>query len=493
MSTDRMTDGGPLFDPLSNDSTGGIQINLLRTHAQPIVDELGIESAGTTSLGDPAAEADILRPLIPFWAKLDLSYGEIATEWSRISTNTGTTPWSVSSGGRVAVQGNPQMRLSTAPTLPTTESCKYSEKDSGARLELSGKLTFSNVNVRVFPLKASGESLQQLIDKYLDNKWYSFHVQEFNHGEAYVCVLIINFDKVTSKDGVSSSGDRMVRFLIPGELSSKSKDPAGSIPALVPILTFVGEDWNYVTESEVYGRRAFKATLKSPQSTWMAYPPTQETIVGGKAATMTNGLLSVETFLVPEPGKEQQAQLLKVIAIDSLGSPTATREDVRDRLKSTGLDRYATDGFYCVAMKEVLDAATSTEPVYKSLVGIWTTFQMDHPNLNSGALSNAELRIYRYPNLPIADLLGLKDGKRQKEGTLEFQVFTPDKPFYISGNIADENAQNLATWVNGEWIKFVDPFAREKLLGSEAKRAGRRHSNTPANRSNRNRVKRAQQ
>ncbi len=38
---------------------------------------------------------------------------------------------------------------------------------------------------------------------------------------------------------------------------------------LIPLYTFVEQDWDFLTENEVYGRFAFKSLLQSPPNRWV--------------------------------------------------------------------------------------------------------------------------------------------------------------------------------------------------------------------------------
>lgn len=66
---------------MSEETTGGVEINLLRSQSQPIVHELGIESSGQITLDEQPA--DILRPVIPFWSKIDVTCGAIDYQYWR--------------------------------------------------------------------------------------------------------------------------------------------------------------------------------------------------------------------------------------------------------------------------------------------------------------------------------------------------------------------------------------------------------------------------
>ncbi len=93
MQIERTIDGGSLLDPLSGDMTGGIYINLLNTAVQPIALTLGLETSEHSSVGGQPAST--LRPMLPFWLKMDLSYGLADSQCWRTSTTKWTTDYTL--------------------------------------------------------------------------------------------------------------------------------------------------------------------------------------------------------------------------------------------------------------------------------------------------------------------------------------------------------------------------------------------------------------
>src|SRR5580704_16537649 len=152
MQIERTIDGGSLFDPIAGDTSGGIYINLLNTTVQPIVRTLGLETSEHSSVGGmPAAT---LRPMMPFWLKMDLGYGLANSQCWR----TNTTKWTTGE---------------TLKLLPRTEIA-YLNVGCGASEEVHGPYLFPQITVRVMPLRAERAKLQDLLDRYLDNDFFKF-------------------------------------------------------------------------------------------------------------------------------------------------------------------------------------------------------------------------------------------------------------------------------------------------------------------------------
>ncbi len=132
MQIERTIDGGSLFDPLSGDMSGGIYINLLNTPVQPIVQMLGLETSEHSSVGGKPAST--LRPMMPFWLKMDLSYGLADSQYWR----TNATEWT--SGD--------------TPKHTPRKEIAYLNVGSGASEEVSGPYHFPEITLRVMPLRA---------------------------------------------------------------------------------------------------------------------------------------------------------------------------------------------------------------------------------------------------------------------------------------------------------------------------------------------------
>ena len=103
MKVSNVCDGGVLFDVLSPDVTGGVELKLTRTKDQPIVERLGIEVAYETTLEDELKDepgkpqlpkgvknprVDCLRPVLLFWSKMDVTYGNADRQYWRVPRYT---------------------------------------------------------------------------------------------------------------------------------------------------------------------------------------------------------------------------------------------------------------------------------------------------------------------------------------------------------------------------------------------------------------------
>jgi len=271
-------DGAPfLSDPLSPDPSGGIQIHLRDDLG--IVKNLGLETYGTLDDG-----VRMLRPVMPFWVKLNANYGSAdCQEW-----RTECTPWEVDSmpatpsgGGVTPEQTRPIANIGAATDLP------YKQGGSDAFEEVPGPMTSANFGLWIYALEADPVTLENLCEAYLKNQdetgtsIYDFEVSpplkemvpKLPHSDPnarYVLMIVSSFDSMWGKGDApefQDLSDRVVTFAIPATRTCLKDGRQESV--LIPLYTFVEQDWDFLTEYEVYGRLAFKSILESPPKVWV--------------------------------------------------------------------------------------------------------------------------------------------------------------------------------------------------------------------------------
>jgi hypothetical protein len=509
MKIKTIIDAGLLFDPLSGDPTGGIHINMPYVREQPVVEQLGIRDAVET--GVEGNKISTLRPLIPFWMKMNLSYGSAQREYWHTNKDLS---WRIDDQPVQTPPGGAPPPSTSPPTSPPTPSpaaksptagtlIGYKNTGSGVRDEVAGPVTYPNIIWRVFMLKAETKKLQALIDEYLENDFYKFSVTQappaaqLPRDQCLAYLVISNFDKVEVADKrPNPPGDRMLSFTVPVGWRNKSGKLLG--PALIPLYSFVGTDWNYVTENEVYGRLAARATLASPRDAWMEVSEPEQNV--------TRELLTVTTAVFPKDPRMQARQpaqdlpLVRIYSIPEVGVvgpplPTRARPVKADELVSFGLQAYLTsaaaagigigavapglditgsgieaawplpditgDGFYAIALKQVRDAKLTNKAVYQSLVGVRRWFT----NVRQTELSPIEIAVYKYWSMPIVEKMGLiPETPIPVSGDSETYTLKPVKSFSIMGAMHEKRGRNLC-WRIGEDTKWTlsetfSPFPR---------------------------------
>lgn len=427
MQIERTIDGGSLFDPLSGDTSGGIYINLLDTTVQPIVQTLGLETSEHSSVGGKPAST--LRPMMPFWLKMDLTYGLANSQCWR----TNTTKWT---SGDILKQ------------MPHREIA-YLNVGSGASEEVSGPYHFPQIALRVMPLRADKDKLQCLLDKYLENEFFKFEVagqiKDENGVHAVVCLIGANFEEMTAAgDQDTRYSDRELAFAVPVSWWEE-RSPRVKSPALIPLYIFAGTDWNAVTSYEVYGQLSLKSNLVSPDSSWLINP---------MGRCEPDPLVTVRTELFPELGKCQEAQDMTVLEI--LSAPgAAARGSIATYLKQLGLGHFLTGNeFHSISLKQVMDAKDCTLANYQSLVALLRQFTAIKDSAGSpatGMLAPLSIRVFDYPSFPIVGTLGLIPDKRDDTGSYPIYTLKPIDPFWVSGVMVGDTGHEMCSRVGTHW------------------------------------------
>jgi len=425
MRIERATDGGYLFDPLSGDPSGGIYVNLLDSEEQPIVRTLGIETSEYSSVGGKPASS--VRPLMPFWLKMDLRYGLANQQCWRTDTST----WTVGD------------KLSKIPR----REIRYLDIGSGAGEEVGGPYHFPNITFRVMPLRAERNKLQKLIDNYLDNDFYEFEVagkiKDDDGTHSVVCLVGINFDKMSaaSDPGVEFS-DREMSFVVPVLWWEKDK-PGSKHPAVIPVYTFAGTAWNAVTSYEVYGQMALRSNFINSDDSWFVDP---------KCPPATQLLLTVETELFPVPGKSQEAQEVPVLEIfNEQGRTSGT--SIATYLRELGLGHFLTgDLYHSIALKQIVDAEDPELTDYQALVGLGRQFTgRAGGRPATGPLAPYAITVYEYPTFPIVETIGLISTSVNTSGPYPAYRLKPIDSFWVSGVVAGDAGLEMCWRVGSDW------------------------------------------
>jgi hypothetical protein len=427
MQIKRTIDGGSLFDPISGDMSGGIYINLLDTPVQPIVSMLGLETSEHSSLGGKPAST--LRPMMPFWLKMDLGYGLADSQYWR----TNATEWT--SGD--------------TPKQTPRNTIAYLNVGSGASEEVSGPYHFPEITLRVMPLRAEERKLQDMLDSYLENDFFKFEVagkiKDKDGVHAVVCLIGANFEKMTAAgDPHTKYSDRELAFAVPVMWSEK-RNPSIKNPALIPLYIFAGTDWNAATSYEVYGQLSLKSTLVNADRSWLVNPT---------RSRKTEPFVRVKTELFPELGKSQEAKNMTVLEI--LPAPgAAVSGSIATYLKELGLGHFLTGNeFHSVSLKQVMDAKDCTLADYQALVALVRQFKGIKDSAEdpaTGTLPPLSIKIFDYPTFPIVGTLGLIPEKCDDTGPYPIFTLKPIDPFLVSGVMVGDTGLEMCSRVGTHW------------------------------------------
>jgi hypothetical protein len=456
LTIDSITDGGVFFDPFSFDVTGGIQIHLRRTDEERVVETLGLESVGRLEdmrdeqerkNGRPSSDpsGDILRPVLPFWTKADASYGTALEQYWR----TQKTGWTAT----------------TQPVAAAAQAPKLAARfGSGSGGDIPGVIDRQNAVVQIFPVAAPKKKLTSLVKEYLCNPFF-----EFQPAEDRVYILVVTFGELATAEGFRGYGDQELTFAVPVKVTHKSDNKQAD--ALIPLFTFVGTDWNFVTQSEEFGKIAFKSTFSTPTSYWMkALKPELE----------TRDVLKVSTVFVrgapsQDPGGEE-AQEREVLRIQQNAGAVPAKGDIPKGLQpyvtSPGED---TKYFYTIGLRQVRDACEPGRANYLSLLSIRTCFKMN--GKKPSRLDGVKVGIRTYPLFNLIETLGLEKadtyGARDKDDFTTLKTLEP--MLSLSGELTDNCAHNMCwragtdDWMEGlsGWPNCSQYHRRDTLTGQQ--------------------------
>lgn len=399
MIVDDVKDGGLLFDALSGDPTGGIEITLNSTN-----EYLSTLTELITERSTEGSEHH-LRPFVPFWERVDLSYG-LADSQSWCTRRTGWQQQPPATKGVVKQPVNIAGKL------------KYQKRGSGGALAVAGKRNAPHAVLHTFMLRADRDKLQKLVDCYLNElskpniaaKEPVFHFEVKKY--AWIYILLLTYDKMTI-DGKGSYGDSVVAFAVMADYvpldANGARMDKDKEDVFIQLYTFVGTDWNFVTEYEVYGRLAFKSTLMSPEDEWLKH-----------SAPLRREVLSVSTplFSAHPQGASARTGAVQTKVITIFAEPNATaqsRSIERDSqawesLKEVGLADYLTaKGSNTVrtrkgiALKQVRNAMNAELADYQSLIAVPRSFEL----ADKFDDSQVWIRIYKRESFALLNKMGL--------------------------------------------------------------------------------------
>ena len=441
---------GALFasDPMSPDASGGILIRLYdcAVHTKDgtykydsshdIVESLGLVEA-CPSEASGSGTMHTLQPVMPFWTRMDLTYDSADLEWSR----TKYTDWTFDHRPRIKTEKG----LSSHTTVKGTNDIPYKKIGSGAGEEIEGPLECADFGLEMYAINAKQVELQKLCNKYLhdskDN--LSLSLKDDNGQPAgslqfivvnpseipnlpsevdgVVLLLVSSFEQLGGADrhdpAEKNLHDRVLTFAVAADCTyTAASGVVTKRRVLIPFYTFVEQDWDFLTEYEVYGRFAFKSDLQSPARNWIDDSKEKPT------------LLSAATTIFPAENKAQSAKILPIVqvlkqnpfikhslsaALDDEGEMwDGETVDFTPRMYRTLLQLplpHSAGGanLVTIGLKQVRDAIQPKYASFQEIVSVRRNF-LQNWNQDPNSLEDIRLRIYKYPNFDIFNTLQIQ-------------------------------------------------------------------------------------
>ncbi len=447
MQLERYNAAGLLGDLnlLRGDATGGFQIRIHRYTSQPIIESLGLEIAGQTTI--EGSTVATLKPVVPFWLDVDMRYGEGTV----ICWRTKRSRWYV---GPTRARPTAQ-----ADGAESRKGHPYNTALGAAVQDITGPFSFPNMTLRVLPLMARPERLKRFCEEYLANDFY-----RFEPWGSYVYMTVTSYGEMSSDtDPVGWWAGREVAISIPVRWC----DCKGNLLSvgIVPAYVFADSDTAAITGREVTGLPTLSASLVSPAHTWMAD--------SGPAAVTAKRLLTMKTMVLPALHQGQHAERRVVLEILEAGdSPhdlpvksrlladTWGRELLQEHRREIEVRRHRQTEFVnlkalalellvnhrpinTITLKQFRDADEPDCACYQAIVRgqrvidrIYTIEEIE---------DGVELMIHRYPSLPITQTLGLKAKWMDASGEVAVDIIQPIRPFWMKLGVRERLGENICS------------------------------------------------
>jgi len=446
---------------LQADSSGGIQISLHRYASLPIVETLGLQVEREVRTNDTSIA--LLRPLFPYWANVDMTYG--------------------------------QGEVLTEQAAPLYKQARDSDKKNPLRIrniggllaqQLIGPIDWPNTTLRVMPLLADEKKLEAYCNEYLNDTLANIAgglKVRFEPWGNYVYLMAFNHEMtVSSQNNVGHQQDRDLMLYLPVRVFAQKageKEEKLHTVALLPVLSYSNDDLVANSTSEVQGIPTTCAQLDDPPSSWMGE--------AGPAKHTPTRLLEVSTLVFPALGQGQQAENRKVLEIrtgdvvaynDDIGQRSVKRdwggvllEDFHKRLNFDEAQLQAShalalevlaNGFpiNIITLKQARDAVDPNKACYQSLVGFDVSINkvFDLREIED----TLTVRIYDASSQRIMDTLGIIPKQVNYEGPSFFYDLQPVRPFWMRVSMRGSLGRILFRRSDSEQWTPIDFFASEE-------------------------------
>lgn len=412
LAVEHIWGGGFLFNPLLGDPSGGVTIRLHHFREQPIIDTLGLQAV-TGVVSDNAGHQRTvheLKPFFPFWWDLDLSYGQAES----LCWRSKTTKWSVTDD----------------PGAARAPRDDYVLAGSGAAVELGGEARYDQFNMLVMPLPANIGRLKELCGKYLNYEQF-----RFEPAAPYVLAIAEQFREMrAATEPLERWADSEVTFAVAGRYFDDSRPDAGWRPVVMPMIGFVGAEWDAISDREVLGRFSLASTFVPANSPLLDDPPPYEERVR----------VYLMTTLCHALDENEQTRLWTLIGLGE-GEPSDVPHPVLDQwLSELGLGSMVKElGFELVGLKQFRDARRANEACYQALVKTRREFIGD-PAVEF-VKAPIRLDIYEFDTMRLADTFGIVTGP-EKIGRFgrRFRPVDAVDAFIVHGGLCQKTPENLS-------------------------------------------------
>lgn len=460
---------------LLGDLSGAHSIRLYQHSTLPIRETLGLEvhQSWTTD----GVRVDEFKPVLPFWINVDLTYNA----GTNVALQHEDGIWRDGSGAPFSIGSVPNQ--------------DYNDTVATAIEAISGPFQFPGTTIRVIPLLADREIVQQFLDQYINSALegpifredgtlephlvrlavWGLGPQAIDEGKpvggklVHIYLTISSFGNVISEsNNVGDWAKYELAFMIPVKwqrmsIETKPGDMKGEWETVgfgvVPAFTFADNCITAFTRLEIQGIPTGTAQFEAPANVWL----------GGPCAGGPQRLLRVSAELLPALGEGLMAKFEPIIEISTEESQEAFRLapdtpwewgkiqiQEMDRKKAARQQHFEelkiaralallplgnSTPISLYTLKQFPDVVDPSKACYQSLVRVRRALTVidDLRGLNQ----TLDLRIYGYPSLNIVQKLGLRATQLDESAAGTVYLLQSVHPFCIHGTIDEKVPQRL--------------------------------------------------
>jgi len=390
---------------------------LIETLGLEVVDSVSLSSSpatGTETAASQIEEMLILRPVFPFWANVDLTYG-LGTNLYWRSTHNG---WS----------------FDEEPDPMTDRENRYITFGGGAQLEDPACLVVPEGNIWVWalPLKDNGKTqLARSCETYLANSYFDFRLCKEGKFSDFVWLILRNVTNTASGGG--PRWEQELTFAVFVELFPKDmSDRIGTL--LFPIYSLTDSESRDLTNNEMFGQITGLADFESVGADW-----TSSRVGSGARGDLHNFLqrnlmssVNVSTSVLPVlfAGKSpEQRLLLQITPRDAVppnpvSSPKTPQPPPKSSKRTPSFTKDPPPYLVSLSLKQVMDCRFPEAASYQAIILDAMKIEKAKPEQTL----DVKIKISRYTSLPLVETLCLKASTEAGQFTT-IDVVEPDPSY----------------------------------------------------------------
>jgi hypothetical protein len=264
--------------------------------------------------------------------------------------------------------------------------------------------------MHILPLRAKGKTLD-----FLCKQLFSGTDLDFSIAAPYVLVFLTQYTKMESGDG-GRWADTEISFAVPASYKIRARPDEGEIPVVLPLIEFVNDEWNAITDREIYGRFDLQSSIK------VCDPRLTDNLSLGEAEDLWFYVESPLMAGADEEVLQQSSPLFGVTKTAASAGPPKSNGSpewagLKKWLDAMGLSPETVAKeipFRSIALKQFRDAADPVKSAcYRKLVEVGRSFE----NRASGSYIREKFKVdlafyvqeYVAPPITLGTTLGLID------------------------------------------------------------------------------------